>query len=68
LSEFLLQLITTRHREKLKKEKHEKDEKLPKDISESHLCVCTHCGRQFPGENEIEYSDTSVDAESEDSS
>jgi hypothetical protein len=59
-------LLLTRHREKLKKEKHEKDEKLQKDISERHSCVCTHCGQQFPGENEIGYSDTSDDAESED--
>jgi 5-methylcytosine-specific restriction endonuclease McrA len=55
-------VITTRHREKLQKEKYKED------TIESHSCVCAHCGRQFPGENEI---DTSVDtdlAESEDNS
>ena len=47
----------TRHREKLQKEKYQKD------IPESHSCVCAHCGRQFPGEDEDGYSDTSVDTD-----
>lgn len=45
----------TRHREKLREEKNQKD------IPEGHSCICVHCGRQFSGENENGYSDTSVD-------
>ena len=60
-------VFTTRHCEKLQKEKHQED------ISDSHSCVCAHCGRCFAGEEEIGYSNTSsVDtdnlAESEDNS
>jgi hypothetical protein len=58
-------VFTTSHREKLRKEK------LREDIPESHSCICAHCGRRLLGEEEIGYSDTSVDsqiAESEDNS
>ena len=59
-------VFTTRYREKLRKEKHQED------IPESHSCVCAHCGRRFPGEDEIGYSDTSAgvdtDFENEDNS
>jgi hypothetical protein len=57
--------VFTRHREKLQNEKHQKV------FPESHSCICAHCGRRFPEENENEYSDTSVDTdliESEDDS
>jgi hypothetical protein len=61
---LLIAVFTTSHREKLRKEHHE-------DLPESHSCICAHCGRRFPEEEEIGYSDTSVDtqiAESEDDS
>jgi hypothetical protein len=57
--------VFTRRREKLKNEKHQKD------MPESHSCVCAHCGRPFPEEDENGYSDISVDTdlgESEDNS
>ena len=57
-------VFTTSHREKLQKEQH------PEDLPESHSCICAHCGRQLPGEEEIGYSasvDTQI-AESEDDS
>lgn len=58
-------VFTTRHREKLQKKKEQED------ISDSHSCVCVHCGRHSAGKEDIEYSNTSVEldlAESEDNS
>jgi hypothetical protein len=55
----------TRHRENLRKQKNQED------IPDGHSCVCAHCGRLFPGENENGLSDTSLDTdnvESEDNS
>ena len=49
--------VFNRHREKLQKEKQQKD------IPGSHSCICAHCGRQFPEDNENGYSDTSVDVD-----
>ena len=62
---LLVTVFTTSHREKLRKEQH------LEDLPESHSCICAYCGRRLPGEEEIGYSDTSVDtqiAEHEDNS
>lgn len=73
---LFITVFTTRHREKLQKEKLQGEE-LQGDIPKSHSCVCAHCGRRFPGEDEIGedeigYSITSpgvdTDLESEDNS
>ena len=58
-------VFTIRHHEKLRNEKRQED------ISDNHSCVCAHCGQYFTGEEEIRYSDTSIDtdfAESKDNS
>jgi hypothetical protein len=54
---LLIAVFTTSHREKLRKEQYHED------LPESHSCICAHCGRRFPEEEEIGYSDTSVDTQ-----
>lgn len=51
--------VSIRHREKLREEKHQKE------TPQNHLCVCAHCGRLLPKENDYSNESADTDLESE---